>query len=139
MLKSIFTIIISAMISISAMSQDRALALAAADSSNFSVNSKEGWLLYNSCLTSLKSDSILLELILQHDRNISWESEQLVGKIKTSSYFPRYGQTVGFNLLLNNYKLRIDNNGKCFLRLDVGSLPDDADSVIIPVRAYYKK
>jgi hypothetical protein len=139
MLKSIFTLIISALISFSAMSQDRALVLAAADPSNFSVNSKDGWLLYNSCLTLLKSDSILIELILQHDRNISWDKEQLVGKIKSSSFYPRFGQTVSFNLLLNNYKLRIDNIGECYMRLDAGSLPTDADSVIIPVRAYYKK
>jgi|WetSurMetagenome_2_1015567.scaffolds.fasta_scaffold13975_2 hypothetical protein len=139
MIRIYLTIVISAFVTVNIMAQNFAQALAAADTINFSVNKKEGWMLYNSCLTLQKSDSILIELILQHDRNINWEAEQEVGRIRSDSFYPKYEQTVTFNLLFNIYKLRIDKNGKCYLYLAQGSLPDESDQVIIPVRAFYKK
>lgn len=112
-------------------------ALDAADITNFSVNGKGGWQLYNSCLTPIGKDSVLIELILQHDINIDWESEHEVGKIKTNSFLPKNDQDVYFKLIENRYKLRIEQSGKCFLTV-LDALPDNANPAIIPVRVKYK-
>ena len=118
--------------------QNHSKALAAADTTNFSINKKENWKLYNSYLSHINEDSVMIELILQHDTNINWDEEHEIGKIKTNSFLPKNEQTVYFKLIADEYQLRIEKNGKCYLKV-LGSLPDKKDPVIIPVRAVYKK
>jgi len=118
-------------------SKDRILAKATADSSYIAINKRAGWQMYSSYLTPIKSDSVTIEMIVQHDRTIDWKQEQLVGCIKSTSLFPKTSQTVSFNLMSDIYQLRIEPNGQCYLWLASGSLPD-GDLVIIPVRAVYK-
>jgi len=120
-----------------AQKQSKTLALATADTTNFSVNSRAGWQLFNSYVAPIKTDSIMVEVIVQHDRTIDWRQEQLVGRIKSPNLLPQNSQTLPFNLIYDTYQLRIEPNGKCYLRLISGSLPD-GDPVIIPVRAVYK-
>ena len=119
--------------------QDHKKALAAADSSNFSVNNKEGWKLYNSCLIPISADSIMIGLILQNDLSIDLDREQMIGSIKSGKFFPEDARILSFKLITDTYQLRVDKNGKCFLRLVSGSKSDDAENIIIPVRAVYKK
>jgi hypothetical protein len=110
---------------------------ASADSSYIAVNRKNGWLFMSSYLSSMGPDSVLIEMIVHHDRTIDWKQEQLVGRIKPTNLLPKSSQTLPFNLIYDTYQLRIEPNGKCFLRLITGSLPD-GDPVIVPVRAVYK-
>ena len=139
MIKKIAIASISLLICSANFSQGHKKALAAADSSNFSVNNKEGWKLYNSRLIPISTDSIMIGLILQHDRSVDLTLEQKIGIIKSRNFFPATNQIISFTLLTGTYQLRVDKNGKCFLRLVSGSLSSDADNVIIPIRAVYKK
>ena len=114
-----------------------ALAKASADSSTIAVNTKAGWQFFSSYLTPINADCVMIEMIVQHDRTIDWTQEQLVGRIKSTSMLPKTSQTVSFNLISDQYQLRVEPNGRCYLRLATGTLPD-GDPVIIPVRALYK-
>jgi len=116
----------------------KAFAKASADSSYIAVNKKGGWQFLTSYLTPIRTDSVMIEMIVQHDKKtIDWTKEQLVGRIKPTNLLPKNSQTLPFNLIYNTYQLRVEPNGRCYLRLASGSLPD-ANPIIIPVRAVYK-
>ena len=115
----------------------KALIKASADSSYIAVNKKAGWQFFSSYLAPIKVDSVMIEMVVQHDRTIDWKQEQLVGRIKSTSMLPKASQTVSFSLIFDLYQLRIEPNGRCYLRLAFGSLPN-GDPVILPVRAKYK-
>lgn len=117
--------------------QDHSKALAAADTSRFSPNKKDGWQLFNSFVNNYQKDSAQVELILQHDGTIDWKQEQLVGKIKYRPLQPSTGQDLPFKLLNESYSLRIDDKGKCYLKFINGFMPT-ANPFIIPLRVYYK-
>ncbi len=118
-------------------SQTDSIAFAAADTSRFSPNIDEGWQLFNSYVTNLQNDSARLELIIQHTNNINWTVDQYVGVISDSSLIPSEEQDVPFSLLTNNYNLRIDTAGKCYIRFVNGDLPTD-DPFVIPLKLIYK-
>jgi hypothetical protein len=126
------------------VAQDNSIILAkaftsgSAESSYIVVNKKASWQFLTSYLTPIKSDSVMIEMIVQHDKTAEWNQEQLVEHIRLASMLPKRSRTVSFNLIENVYQLRIEPNGKCYLRLDTGSLLD-TDPVIIPVRATYKR
>lgn len=123
----------------SQVTKESLLAKATSDSSRFAINVKGGWLQYGSSIAVVASDSVMLEAIVQHQKTgIDWTYDQFVGKMKLNRLRPAKSQTTSFNLLTNIYQLRIEPNGKCYLRLVSGVLPD-ADPVIIPIRAVYKK
>lgn len=115
----------------------KASAKASADSSYIAVNKKAGWQFFSSYLTPIKADSVMIEMVVQHDRAIDWKQEQLVGRIKSTSMLPKASQTVSFSLIFDLYQLRVEPNGKCYLRLASGTLPD-GDPIILPIRVKYK-
>ena len=117
--------------------QDHGKAIAAADSSRFSPNKKDGWQLYNSFISNYQKDSAQVELILQHDGAIDWKQEQMVGKIKYQQLQPNNAQTLPFKLLNESYSLRIDEKGKCYLKFINGLMPT-ANPFIIPLKVNYK-
>jgi hypothetical protein len=116
--------------------QDDSAALAAADTSRFSPNATDGWQLFNSYVHSYASDSATLELVIQHANNIDWTAEQYVGQISYQPLHPPNGQNIPFIFAANNYVLRIDNTGKCYLKLTDGALPAD-DPFVIPLKIFY--
>jgi hypothetical protein len=118
--------------------QQHANALAKADTVNFSANKKDGWKLFNSCVKQIENDSVLIGLILQHDRSIDWEQEQYIGKIKSSAFNPKSEQTLPYQIMETMCQIRIDNNGKCYLSFVSGALPDEMDPLIIPIRVVFK-
>jgi len=115
----------------------KAVEKASADSSYIAVNKKSGWQFFSSYLTPVKADSVMIEMVVQHDRTSDWNQEQLVGRIKSTSMLPKVSQTVSFSLISDLYQLRVEPNGRCYLRLVSGSLPV-GDPVILPIRAKYK-
>ncbi|MCX6207170.1 MAG: hypothetical protein NTZ19_13080 [Bacteroidetes bacterium] len=117
--------------------QDHSKAIAAADSSRFSPNKKDGWQLFNSFVSKYQKDSAQVELILQHDGTIDWKQEQLVGKIKFQPLQPGSTQSLPFKLLNETYSLRIDDKGKCYLKFVNGIMPS-ANPFIIPLKVNYK-
>lgn len=117
--------------------QNNSAAFAAADSSRFSINKDNGWQLFNSYITQFQTDSARLELIVQHNNNISWVTEQYVGKIKFTALQPKTIQTILFSLLNNYYQLRIDTNGKCYLKFMYGTVPAN-NPVVMPMKVLYK-
>jgi hypothetical protein len=119
------------------LAQDYSSAIAAADTSSFSVNHNDGWELFNSYVAPYRADSVQLEIIVKHSSSIDWRQEHYVGKVKTAGLIPTAGQTLFFNLTVTNYSLRIDGTGKCYLRLVSGELPR-GEPVIIPVKVFYR-
>jgi len=117
--------------------QSDSIAFAAADTSHFSPNKDGGWQLFNSYVSNYQSDSARLELIIQHANNIDWTTEQLIGSISDSSLIPSQGQNISFTLLTNNYNLRLDTSGRCYIRFVNGDLPTD-DPFVIPLKILYK-
>ncbi len=120
-----------------AKAQDHSKAIAAADSSRFSPNKKDGWQLFNSFISNYQKDSAQVELILQHEGAIDWKKEQFVGKIKYQPLQPSISQTVPFKLLNESYALRIDDKGKCYLKFINGLMSTD-NPFIIPLKVNYK-
>lgn len=120
-----------------AAAQNDSAALAAADSSRFSVNKQEGWQLYNSFINFYQSDSAQVEIIVEHTNDINFMAEQYVGRIKYNPLLPQDEQIIEFDLLSNRYTLRVTNTGECFLRFLSGVNPD-GDPVVIPIRVCYK-
>lgn len=114
----------------------KTLDLVSNDSCYVVANKQAGWHFLTSYLTPARPDSVMIEMIVQHDRAIDWKQEQLVGRIKQASMFPKTSQTVSFMLMFDEYLLRVESNGRCYLQLAKGST--DGDPVIIPVRAKYK-
>jgi hypothetical protein len=121
-----------------AMAQSDTAAIAAADTTNFSVNKTGGWQLYNTFLTPFSTDSVQLEIIVSHDSSLPWQQDQYIGKIKSNVFIPSTTQTIAFNLLESNYVLTIDKEGRCYLRLVSGPAPYSTVAVI-PVKGIYKK
>lgn len=119
-----------------AAAQNNAAAIAAADTSKFSVNTSGGWQLFNSYVDSYKTDSAQIELIVQH-AGINLAQEQYLGEIKFVALRPAATQTLAFSLVNENYTLRIEADGKCYLKWL--SAPAKADApVILPLKVYYK-
>jgi hypothetical protein len=110
---------------------------ASADSSYIAVNKKAGWQFFSSYLAPIKADSVIIEMVVQHDRTIDWKQDQLIGHIKQDSMFPKTSQVISFMLMFDEYLLRVEPSGKCYLRLAKGAIPD-GDPVILPIRAKYK-
>jgi hypothetical protein len=118
--------------------QTDAAALAAADTTNFSVNHLGGWQLYNSFITSNKSDSVQVEIIASHVNNFAWTQEQYIGKIRTLALLPQSTQILFFNLIATRYAFRISSDGKCYLSLKSGT-PIEGQVAVIPIKVIYKK
>jgi hypothetical protein len=116
--------------------QDHSAAMDKADTVNFSANKSDGWQLFNSYVSTYKTDSAQLELIVQHMNNINWSVDQYIGKIKQSSLRPQTARVLSFKLLSSVYRLKIETNGKCYLSFVSGGLPP-GNPIIIPLRVYY--
>jgi len=117
----------------------RAFDKSTADSSHIAVNIKGGWQSLISHLTALKQDSVLLELVVgwpQAETDLT--REQLVGRIMQRDMLPAKPQLVLFRFIRSEYALRIEPNGRCYIRLVKGT-PPKSDQQVIPIRAKYKR
>lgn len=108
------------------------------ESTLFLINSTDGWQLLNSYIKPFEVDSVQMELILQCANTIDWSKEQYLGKIKAENLAPSKQQTVPFKLITDQYLLRIDMQGKCYLRLFSGNALAD-NPAVIPIKVFYKK
>lgn len=111
---------------------------ATADSTYLVVNQKAGWQFLNSYLSTIGNDSVVIEMILQHDRTINLLQDTFIGRIKSIAYRPTDIRNLTIKLNESVYQFRIEPTGKCYLRLVSGLLPDGA-SLIIPIRTKYKR
>lgn len=117
--------------------QDSA-ALAAADTSHFSINHVNDWHLFNSYVVAYQTDSVQLELIIMHANTIAWDQEQYVGKIRIQNLLPRTIQVIPFSLITVQFSMRIDTTGRCYLKKISGDLPNE-ENIAIPLKIYYRK
>lgn len=117
---------------------DKDKALAAADTSYFSVNKKDGWQMYNSYASNVSVDSIQLEVILQHDANINWQNRNYIGKIKGSAFRPQSTRVAQYIWINTVFEIQINTDGSCYIKLVSGPLPQ-GNPVVLPVRVIYKK
>ncbi|MTK53886.1 hypothetical protein [Paludibacter sp.] len=109
-----------------------------ADTTHIAVNKRGGWLFVSPYLTPISTDSVRIEMILQHDRTIDWKQKQLVGHITRRELLPVNGQAVDFSLVISQFRIYIEPDGRCYLQQISGKLPDD-DPLAIPVRAVYAR
>jgi hypothetical protein len=109
-----------------------------ADTSRFSADKTTGWSLYNSYVEPIGKDSVLLEVIIRHDRNIKWEQFQYFGRITDRKMLPAQTQEVKYFLITDEYVLKVEANGHCSISLSDGQLPP-RDPVILPIRIVYKR
>ena len=108
------------------------------DTSSFTPNQQSGWSTISSYLNLDTPDSLQFELIVKHNNNIDWNTEQLIGQI-TNDFKPANSQQVSYHLLSNSiWNIRIEQNGQCFLKLTQGIAPAD-DPAIVPITVRYKK
>jgi hypothetical protein len=114
------------------------MALASADTTNFSTNKAGGWSVYAANLNLISTDSVEVELILKHSNTLIWTHEQFVGKIKTESYRPQNGQSIPCRLIDRVYQVRIDSYGDCYVKLAQGSPPIEG-GVVLPLLFSYRK
>ena len=121
----------------SAYGQNTDAVIANADTTNFVANKSGGWALLNSYLARANDGSIDFEVIVQHYREgIDWNSEQFIGNIKNQVFLPSQEKNISYDLIGFKYMIHILKNGKCYLKLVSGSLPD-GDPVVIPVQVKY--
>ena len=114
-------------------------ALAAADTSYFIVTTTDGWLLYNSYGSyNQQTDSVTLEVIIQHPNNLNLTEYQFIGKIKPDILKPLAERIITINLVTAIYKVKVMENGNCYLILISGTAPQGND-VILPIKISYKK
>lgn len=113
-------------------------ALSNADTTHFSVNSKGGWLLYNSYLATSQGDSIRLELILQRNDNISWHEWQQLGTIKAKQFRPETARKMTTRLQQAELEIEVRPDGGCYLRVASGDLLQK-NQVVIPFIIVFKK
>lgn len=118
--------------------QQDSAALAAADTSHFSVNHNNGWHLFNSYVAAYQSDSVQLELIIMHANTIPWDQEQYIGKIRVQNLIPSATRNVSFSLITVQFAMRIDSTGRCYLKKTSGNLPEE-ENIAIPLKIYYRK
>jgi hypothetical protein len=132
------TIFFIAVFSSSSFSQSSdSAALAAADTTYFSVNLAEGWRLYNSYASATNgSDSAVLDIILRYAGTINLTQPVYVGKIKEPSLKPASIQTIAFSLITSNYILKIDVEGRCYINIISGSQPPGS-ILVMPVQVTY--
>jgi hypothetical protein len=113
-------------------------ALSNADTTFFSVNTDNGWKLFNSFIKQAQStDSVQLEIICFQTVPLDWTNVQYIGKIKNSSFFPSQDQVVKINLISCFYEVLIKTNGKCYLKFYSGQLPGGSNNTI-PINIYYR-
>jgi len=135
-IKPLLLIILALGLNSKSEGQDRSKALAAADSSNFSPDKQEGWQLYNSYISSYTTDSVTLELIIQHANTGYWNAEQFMGRIKAHNYLPLKEQKLIYQLVDNSYLIRITTKGKCYISLANGMVPPKGP-VVLPIKIKY--
>lgn len=112
--------------------------LAMADTANFSTAKHSDWQLLNSYVEVNKAkDSVVLELVvLNKQKDINWKKEQYLGRIKKNIFFSKKERLAYCSLLDAIYKLTINGNGECYLRLEKGYPPADTP-VVIPLKVTY--
>mgnify|MGYP001288011200 CR=1 FL=1 len=107
-----------------------------ADTTYIAVNKRGGWQFVSPYLMPIGKDSVRIEMIVQHARNIDWSQKQLVGRITRRNLLPASRQAVDFSLVISQFRIYIEPDGRCYLQQISGKLPDD-DPLAIPVRAVY--
>ena len=109
-----------------------------ADTANFSPNQAGEWQLYNSFLKRVAKDSVAMELIVRHAKNLDFKEYQFIGTITSKNLIPRGALEMPFFVVTDEYRLKIEANGRCYLKLVTGSLPPQ-DPVIIPLFIKYRR
>jgi hypothetical protein len=121
---------------LSAQTRAKAFEAGSADTTYIAVNKSAGWQFVSPYLTPVGNDGVRIEMIVQHDRSLDWKKKQPVGRITRRNLWPVSKQEVVFNLLVCQFRIYIEPDGRCYLQQVSGTLPDD-DPLAIPVRAVY--
>ena len=117
--------------------RDDSVAMTKADTSRFFANTKADWKLFNSYVTQYTPDSVSLEVIIQQSKVINWKTEQSFGKIKDKKLLPLKEQNIVYYLLNDSYAIRIETEGKCYIKF-LDGVPPSAAPTILPIKINYK-
>lgn len=110
---------------------------ALADTSKFVPNRATDWSLFNAYASTAGQDSVVLETVIEHNRNLDWKVYQVFGRITDKRLWPRQEQEVPFKLLTDAYSIKVETNGLCSIRLMGGQLPPN-DPVVLPISITFK-
>lgn len=117
--------------------RDDSMAMSKADTLRFFANTKEDWNLFNSYLTQATPDSVSFEVIIQQAKTINWKTEQYFGKIKDKKLLPVKEQNIVYHLLNDSYAIRIEEEGKCYIKF-LDGLPPSNTPTVLPIKINYK-
>ena len=108
------------------------------DSTSFIPNVQAGWGSYSSYLKNT-GDSVKFELILYRNMNAgsNWNNTVEVGNVNTA-FRPHSNKTIIYSEPPRTWKLTIEANGQCKIKLLTGVAPAGSP-VILPVKTKYKK
>ena len=108
-----------------------------ADTSKFVPNRQNAWSLYTSYVSTRGRDSVVLEATVSHSRDADWSQYQLFGAIRDKKLWPPDAVEARSMLLTDVYDIRVDKDGRCFIKLSAGQLPS-TDPVVLPIRITFK-
>lgn len=108
------------------------------DTIPFVPDTSGGWGLYASYLKN-EGDSVVFELILSHTTLdiIDWSQSIPFGVI-SSAYTPLLETSIEYKEPNRTWFISVRPNGKCYLKLLAGPIPD-GNPCIIPFQTKYKK
>lgn len=108
------------------------------DTTAFTVNTAEGWGLYNSYIDNI-GDSIQFEMILYRNNpgTYNWNANSDAGTID-SAYAPSSTRIIEYLQLPRSWRITIKPNGNCSFKLLDGPEPQGSP-FILPVQTRFKK
>ena len=118
--------------------QNDSIARATADTTNFSINIENGWKIYNSYVNVNENDSVDLELIIEHENPYNWTVDYFFGRIKMTDAHPISNRVLLCDLINRKFQIRVEQNGKCYIRQISGPIPTDL-SFVLPIKVVYNK
>jgi|ERR1051326_3217294 hypothetical protein len=113
------------------------------DTTSFVPNKSGGWDIISSYLNQDTPDSVEFDLILVHGNTVSFGNDQLIGAIYNKAFLPKTDQNVQYDLYRNNnWSVRINANGQCYLKQSGGDALKPSSLVgnpyVLPVKVRYK-
>jgi len=133
MKRTLFFFLILAMGKFSFSQTADSLALANADTTHFQSARSANWLMYNSHVHLDSAGQVSFLAIVRHSRTgITWNEFQQIGTLKSPEMRPVVARLVDVMLLTDHYQVRVDPDGRVFLKLFSGQLPL-GDPIVLPL------
>lgn len=115
---------------------EKAFEIGTQDTTYLAVNKAEGWSITGSYVKKEDSSLVVLEMIVRHARVIDWTIPNYVARITQRQAWPDKPRNLHFWAMKTKYLIMVQPDGRCYLKLEEGDLPD-GDQVVVPIRIEY--